>query len=173
MGTNFYWRTGFVTHTENVVLPTGEPYELRIEVDDMDPKIHLGKRSASGPYCFDCQITLCRDGEKGIHLGKSKWHERCPKCGAKKKEESLNESSGGVELGFAKPVSTMKKGVQSCSSFSWAQDRDIVIRVCNEKGDERIIVDEYGTEYTGSEFTEMLYFNCPVQYLESIGEQFS
>lgn len=40
MSTNFYWK---IDAPKKVVLPTGEEYDLLIE--DMDPKIHIGKRS--------------------------------------------------------------------------------------------------------------------------------
>lgn len=56
---------------------------------------HIGKRSAAGLYCWDCGITLCKDREAGNHLSESKWFEACHKCGKKREEETLGESSAG------------------------------------------------------------------------------
>ena len=39
MSTNFYWK---IEVPQKVILPTGE--EFPIDVDDMDPRIHIGKR---------------------------------------------------------------------------------------------------------------------------------
>jgi hypothetical protein len=58
--------------------------------------IHIGKRSAAGLYCFDCEVTLCKNGEDAIHQGSSGWYNTCPKCG--------------------------KVGLDTCTSFTWAID---------------------------------------------------
>src|SRR5437879_5718682 len=94
MGTNFYWRTAAT------LLPTGED----VPEDSDDPRIHIGKRSAAGPYCWDCDQTLCKDGIDGIHQGKSGWYPACPRCGKEPlKEPSLARGAAAIELGFAKP----------------------------------------------------------------------
>ncbi|MCF7795992.1 hypothetical protein K9M42_02765 [Patescibacteria group bacterium] len=62
--------------------------------------IHIGKRSAAGHYCWDCNITLCKEGEQGIHSSDSKWHERCPFCNKLPKNETIENSAAGLELGF-------------------------------------------------------------------------
>ena len=57
MGTNFYTRDG----------------------------LHIGKRSAAGTYCWDCRLTLCKGGEKAVHMsthGAHGFYDACPKCGA-------------------------------------------------------------------------------------------
>lgn len=145
MGTNFY--TIDITKNE--------------KIDHMDPEFHIGKRSAAGLYCWDCDITLCKDGKefvhhvkKGIKNGKTvpldsidiygmeicptcglqlkpknywslpnvEWYKKCPKCGKRPKTEKLENSSAGRELGFNKNVPKRKRGVASCSSFSWAME---------------------------------------------------
>lgn len=49
MGINYYWL-------------------LKDEkIDDMDPKIHIGKKSSGGKYCKDCGITFCMEGTSNIN----------------------------------------------------------------------------------------------------------
>lgn len=138
---------------------------------------HIGKRSAAGLYCWDCKTTLCKDGEEGVHTGKSEWHDACPVCGAIAKEEKLDESTAGRELGFNKTKSQKKTGVASCSSFSWAMsevdfyvvaaNRTIVNSICG-KGLDKSIRDEYGDSFSLKEFRQVLE-ECPIQYFDSIG----
>ena len=52
MGTNFYVRKLYKEHSS---------------VDDC--KIHIGKRCASGWWCWDCGVTLCKGGNSKIHSG--------------------------------------------------------------------------------------------------------
>lgn len=40
--------------------------------------------------------------------------------------------------------------------FSWAQDPAGVLKTCKQNSDETLVVDEYGAEYTGEEFLEIL-----------------
>lgn len=63
MGTNFYWIT---PEPELITLPTGEEVE-RGRFDHDDPRIHIGKRSAAGMYCWSCRVTLHKHGEKYVH----------------------------------------------------------------------------------------------------------
>lgn len=136
MGTNFY-------------LLTGE---------------HVGKRSAAGPYCWDCGITLCKGGEVGIHMGRE-WHKKCPICGQEPVEESLENSSSGRELGFNKSKPAKKTGVRSCSSFTWAMLSDKNFKR------KRKIKDEYGRKYTKKEFDNVLE-ECPIRFYDAIGQEF-
>lgn len=147
---------------------------------------HIGKRSAAGPFCWDCNITLCKKGNEGIHLSKyeKEWHDKCPKCGKTKTEESLTESSGGRELGFNRHPPKRKTGVASCSSFSWAICPMLVFPVrCNQllltqknadpeiEWPTKIIVDEYDQLFTLAEFKAFLS-ECPIYYYH-IGELFA
>lgn len=164
MGTNFYVR-GF-RHSD-------------------DPEYHLGKRSAAGVYCWDCRITLCKGGEDGIHMGKSDWHDGCPKCGATRSNESLENNTAGRELGFNKNAPETKTGVKSCCSFGWAMPTVNFNRLmeskcashncpsCDRKYDdpEKIIEDEYGRTYTKEEFEDVLA-ECPVRFWNHVGQYF-
>lgn len=123
---------------------------------------HIGKRSAAGLYCWDCGTTLCVSGNNGVHKDESYWYEACPKCGKKPIEENLASGAAGRELGFNKTPFSRGSGVSSCSSFTWAIDPE------KFKG----IKDEYGRKYTREEFDKMLE-ECPIQYFDMIGEEFS
>jgi hypothetical protein len=164
MGTNFFWLVSGAT-----TLPTGE--EMGWDYDD--PRIHIGKRSAAGRYCWDCDQTLCSGGKERVHYG-DPFLSKCPSCG---KEEApvdgLKTGPVAVELGFAQPETKRPTGVQGCSSFSWAQDPDRVRKVCGERPEEVLIVDEYDRRMTCAEFIEMLDSNCPLEYTGSIGVHFS
>lgn len=125
---------------------------------------HVGKRSAAGFYCWDCGVTLCKAGKDGVHNGISEWSDRCPKCKQPRAEESLKNSAMGVELGLDKNYQRKrkKKGVMSCSSFSWAVSK---IPSCE-------ISDEYGRAYSPKAFGDMLA-GCPIQFTKLIGKEFS
>lgn len=126
--------------------------------------MHIGKRSAAGNYCWDCHITLCKDGEQKIHDVDSNWYDKCPKCGQKPIKETLEQSAAGRELGFNKNHEE-KKGIRSVSSFTWAIKPECLKR-------KRIVTDEYGMEYTMKQFQAELA-ECPICYTHLIGQEFS
>jgi len=123
---------------------------------------HIGKRSAAGRYCWDCGRTLCKQGNQGIHYSESEWYNACPVCGKKPVNESLDESSAGIELGFNKN-GLKKTGVSSCCSFTWANDMDQNLFLNTINLHSKIVRDEYGRSYTAKEFLEILT-DCPIQY---------
>lgn len=182
MGTNYYFildECGYV--------PTGHG-DGTFDIDSEDPRVHIGKRSAAGLYCWDCGVSLCKEGEQFVHYSarprhfssladdlaaeRGKWNTACPICGKIRMDESLSEGSVGIELGFAKPRSERPLGVRSCSSFTWAQAPDAVRKVCLERPAEVLIRNEYGERFTGGEFTDMLLSNCPIEFTDSIGGWF-
>lgn len=126
---------------------------------------HIGKRSAAGLFCWDCNVTLCTNDKEGVHY-EYPFYRECPNCGKPPIEEPLEESAGGIELGFGKMAETRPVGVRSCSSFSWAID-PIELFTSGE-----MIVDEYHKEYLYSEFIGILKM-CPLQFYDSIGQDFS
>ena len=146
MGTNFYWTR-----------------VVKFRKDD-DPKVHIGKRSAAGAYCWDCGLTIIRD-----------WREGCPKCGQKPVKEGLSAGPAAVELGFAEPRQKRPTGVRGCSSFTWSQEPSGVMAKCLKFPNRflKVVVDEYGRKMTGRKFVRMLDANCPVQFIDSIGQWFS
>ena len=155
MGTNFYWNV--MAPWAEVTLPTGVVKRVG-GFDTDDPDVHIGKRSGAGAYCFDCKVTLCKDGESRIHYSDSGFYDECPKC------DAPNTVRSGRPDG--NPVS------YACS-FSWAQDPNRVRRVCGERLNEVLIHDSYGKELTGEEFLEILKKDCPIEFTDSIGRPFS
>jgi len=125
---------------------------------------HIGKRSAAGMYCWDCGVSLCIGGKYEVHTGKP-FQSKCPVCGKNANNESLENSSVGRELGFNQNKPMIKKGVSSCSSFTWANENDIL----NTK---RKVIDEYGRKYSIDDFHNILQ-ECPIQFMGFIGTEFS
>ena len=130
--------------------------------------IHIGKRSAAGLYCWDCNETLCPRGKEGVHMGPREdiWPDACPSCGAKPGVESLDSSTVGRELGFNRSMPARKEGVMTASSFSWAMPPASFII------DRRRITDEYRRKYSRQAFGAVLS-ECPIQFYDSIGGDFS
>lgn len=174
MSTNFYW----ITTNERkatLTLPTGETIEGPAIGED-DPRVHIGKRSTAGLYCWDCRVTLCKHGEEAIHGGtdRSAWYDRCPRCEKPPYgENELRAGPAAVELGFAKPRDVRPTGVRGTCSFSWAQDPDGVRRTCEARMDDEVVIDEYGHRLTGGAFLAMLRANCAIEFRRWIGEMFS
>jgi len=136
---------------------------------------HIGKRSAAGHYCFDCDVTLCVGGNKEVHNGygtNEEWFDTCPKCGKPPMKESLDTSAVGIELGFNKNLTEKKTGVRGCCSFRWAMDPIRFISVDFPKLGNYPVTDEYGKTYKIGEFVEMVKV-CPIQFYDSIGQEFS
>jgi hypothetical protein len=125
---------------------------------------HIGKRSAAGYYCYDCKQTLCKGGEDLVHNGVVGWYEKCPKCNQPIKTETLKTSTTGRELGLNKHSYKEKKGVHTCSSFTWAISKFRFSKLL-------FIKDEYGRLFTRKEFLNILK-ECPIQY-NNIGRNFS
>ena len=135
MGTNFYWKR---------IPKEFERYKANVEnyIGDCDDThnvlLHIGKRSAAGLYCHDCGTTLNKYGTGYVHnCDYSEWYKRCPICGRE-----------GV------PV----------SSFCWTflGQKWLIVTLAMEGNTEKIIVDEYGKEYTPQEFLNAV--NTPIEY---------
>jgi hypothetical protein len=147
MGTNFYVR-GWKSH------------------DHMDPKFHIGKRSAAGLWCWDCGVTLCKNGPERVHYDAPDWFKHCPVCGKEPVNEGLTHSSAGRELGFNEEPFGKKTGVSSCSSFTWCMDPEKFLK-------KRVTIwNEYGDNFSHDEFLKILE-ECPIQSRWSIGQWFS
>lgn len=168
MGTNFYWLIG----SDN---------------DGGSERGHIGKRSAAGQYCYDCDVTLCKAGKANVHSAGSArsssfeellashrrdWYDRCPRCGQAPTRETPGNPAM-VELGFERPRQVRPTGVQGASSFTWALPPEEVGWVCRSAPDAPVVRDEYGRTLTGQEFLDMLAACCPLQYTHMIGREFS
>lgn len=146
MGTNFYWRDALAD-------------------DDRDPddlRVHIGKRSGAGFYCWDCDETLHMHGIAGVHTGKSAWFDACPSCGKRK------DAPEPARVNERPPT-----GVAKCCSFTWAASPRRVRRLCAAHPDRLLVVDESGVELTGRQFLHMLELTCPIEIHDSIGTRFS
>lgn len=141
MSTNFFWFDDPVGARTRVRARAIGGFDSRIPGD------HLGKRSAAGPYCRSCGVTLCRGGEVHVHDSISAWHNRCPVC-------------------FREP----SRDDTTCS-FSWAQDPFVVAVAFSTRPDEVLVIDEYGVSYTGAQFMAVAA-DCRIVFTSSIGDEF-
>lgn len=114
--------------------------------DEDDPRVHIGKRSAAGLYCWDCRRPL-EDYDKGI----------CPLCQKKHEPESLEDSAAGRELGFKTGLPKKKKGVKSAARFIWAMPPlDFFKKAFRLGAKTKIVKDEIGRGYTVKQFGGLL-----------------
>ncbi len=178
MGTNFYFRfklpDGFAS-VQAVELPGGGTARARRQWswDGDSPDRHIGKRSAAGPFCWDCRVTLTEGGNDFIHKSHSRVLEACPRCGKKPAPKTGFNQAAAVELGFADAADRPPIGVGSTSSFSWAMDPAEAHRICAAALDVTIVEDEYGDRLTGRQFLRMLECQCGVEFTHSVGRHFS
>jgi len=141
------------------------------------PKFHIGKKSASGFYCWHCGMEL--DSSQGRDGAKV----QCPLCGRRPKKEALAASASGRDAESYRKA-PKKTGVTSCFSFTWAMKKDALIKAvessvgkCPSCGadfteNEKVIEDGSGGLYTMGEFLIILQ-GCPLQFFDSIGSEFS
>jgi hypothetical protein len=157
-----------------------------------DKSCHIGKRSAAGWYCWDCNISLCAQGSEGVHhtlqypqieilrqrypdkdIDDRGWFLSCPECGKPRPEKaSISSGAMGRELGFDRSPFGARTGVDTCSSFSWGIDPEgeVYKKLLKTRG--KPIIDEYGRKYAIEEWLKMLE-ECPIRYVHSIGTEFS
>jgi hypothetical protein len=108
---------------------------------------HIGKRSAAGMFCWDCGLSLCAAGNADVHKGVKNWLKECAVCG--------NNDKDGVSL---------------CCSFTWAMSPGLFSDI---KGAPNVMIrDEYGGDYSISEFSSVLN-GCPIQFFHLIGKEFT
>jgi len=118
---------------------------------------HIGKRSGAGPYCWDCKITLCKEGQEKVHHGANvEWWDECPICHK-------------PVLGETVLLANDMHGIRLCCSFTWAVDKQIILDI--SKWRWRPIRDEYGRRLSVKKFEEILA-GCPIQFTHMIGEEF-
>lgn len=149
---------------KDYLLPNGKEVTITSDFDNMDPLIHIGKRSGAGYYCWDCRRTLCKDGESAIHQihqAFGRWYNKCPECGARIKKTVPEDEKGNK-----------RTGVSGCCSFNWAQDPKQVKKICRKNLNVLVVANECNEKYTGKEFLALLKNECPIQYTHSIGVHF-
>jgi len=167
-------------------------YIIGYDSNDADnPSHHIGKRSAAGLYCWDCGITLAKEGESSIGSGRSiykafyhmvpkvmedgnSFFDHCPKCGKKPSTSDDSLNAGLVELGFQTAAGKATRGVSTCSSFSWAMYPYLFwAKVAEFADDAECIVNEYGDLFTKQTFREEILKYCAIEKFIMIGERFS
>jgi|SRR5688572_7195173 len=124
---------------------------------------HIGKRSAAGLYCWNCNTTLCKEGEENVHHS----------FGYKSSDdgenvlESLNDYINHIsQFWYDKcPKCHEKTGVSPCSSFSWDVNPSKISKL-------KYVKSEYGEKMTKEDFLNMLD-GCPIRFFDSIGKDFS
>ena len=155
MSTNFYWKKLPKWFEENAKAPTTSEDSIFM---------HIGKRSGAGMYCHKCGTTMHKYGTTEVHGNSNPnigllfegmkdqahakeflekyvqeknmyWYEKCPCCG--------NEP-------------------EYVTSFHWTLMIHKKIINDNIKNPESLIVDEYGNEFTCSDF--MKACSTPVEY---------
>ena len=126
---------------------------------------HIGKRSAAGLFCWDCEITLCMGGPNAVHEDTHEWFDRCPMCGKEPEKEGV-KGSVGRELGWNDQPMVRKHGVRSCSSFTWDMPPLEVVEQINSG---REVYDEYGRTVKLQEVMR----ECPIHIFTMLGRAFS
>lgn len=135
MSTNYYWHN-----------PCDKYGEASWE--------HIGKQSASGKWCWSCQLTLCYQGNDGVHATGNTWANACVRCG---------QTSGYLD------DDAVEHGVLVSCSFNWAIDPIVLMQ--RMKGRVHI-KDEYGVRFSKKKFWEEVMW-CRIHGYDSIGRDFS
>jgi hypothetical protein len=147
--------------------------ENPLELYEDDPRIHIGKRSAAGLYCYDCGIYLSANCTQYAHSKgmfkeqyesyTSKSLKSCPHCGNQR--SSSGYSAVHKELGFDSNDTTSLIGVQGVSSFTWTmmKHKAWVTKCLIDCPDQKIIIDEYGHQFTADEFIQELKY-CMIEF---------
>ena len=138
MGTNYYIK--------------GAPEE-----EEMKPIWHIGKTSAAGRFCFECDVTLKEGGAERIHHD-DKFYDSCPYCG-----------------------SECHKSYASSFTFAMTFEQlvDRLQELFGEEGkafdeDEKMIVNEYGEKLSYMEFLEKLrHIPTSLRLRHNLGKEFS
>jgi len=150
----------------------GTNYYLLDHGHDDDPEFHIGKSSAAGMWCFDCNVTLCKEGIEGVHKGCNcpdkhdlheriacdrHWYKACPQCG-----------KPAVDDWQKKP----DYPIRACCSFSWAMDpMKFMMKMFKAKNSFRVIEDEYGRKCTAKNFLIQLN-GYKIVFYHSVGVRF-
>jgi len=137
-----------------------------------DPEFHIGKSSAAGMWCFDCNVTLKKGGIEQVHHScdcpdrhglheriacDRHWHKACPQCG----KPAIDDWSKRLDY-----------PIRPCSSFSWAMDpMKFMLKALKAKSAFRQIEDEYGRKYTMKNFILQLS-RYKIVFYHSVGVRF-
>jgi len=133
----------------------------QLRTESSDPDIHLGKTSAAGLWCWDCNISLLKSGR--IHYD-AKFRDTCPQCGQGPHGKHFwDELFSGFDASGHK-----RHGVMACYSFLFAQSPSRVFGY----NPDRLVKDEYGKELTMREFWQVVE-KARYTFTNSVGKRFS
>lgn len=158
MSTNYYWKELPEWFKENAEHPT---------MNNDNIFIHIGKRSASGGYCYTCGATRHRYGTDEVH-GKYNANPRY----IFGKEQNINAWEKECEEYYHKKCPCCgKEFTKSTTSFRWTLmiHKKLIEEIANSKSErereQKIIVDEYGKEFTAQEFLDATH--SPIEFQDA------
>ncbi|TSC62754.1 MAG: hypothetical protein G01um101448_456 [Parcubacteria group bacterium Gr01-1014_48] len=150
----------------------GTNFYLRDKEQEYEREEHLGKRSAAGHYCYDCEISLVTGLSGGWnvtspHISAGRTFEACPLCGSKPSGNfyipelvSPTEEQTAREETFS---------VRYSCSFGFAQAPDVI----DAYSEDTEVVDEYGRVYTMREFRGEVLGKAIFFFTHHVGQVFS
>lgn len=153
MGTNYYWIKEKIEQLEDEKLRKYFRHKMDQDIywftrlrgydknfvldEDMEDLRHIGKTSCAGYYCRDCHISADRGGEAAVHYSQEDQDDTCPLCG---------------------------KDMDIVASFTYFDvDRDQYLLPILKENPDKLIVNEYGEEFTVKEFLRILD-SCPITF---------
>ena len=113
----------------------------------------IGKRKVFGLYYFNCNVPLLKERRSNLSGHQLKY---CPICKKKPTDKNL---ATWIEWEIKEERISKPTGVTSCCVFTYAIPKNEVRRKYLGNH-ERVIVNEFGKKYTGSDFLNMLKYNC-------------
>ena len=173
-------------------------YRIKIVDGEQTEGQHIGKRSAAGKYCHDCNVTLNIHGNFWVHQNIDHHYSSArnlpPSEGfnlyARDKSEKLPglfpkrykaKNVGGIDglsemikegesNWFLKcPICGKEVKTTTCS-FTWAIP-PYDLHKLNNFNEEPVVIDEYGQTYNFLQFDKELQEN-KIHYYHSIGDEF-
>ena len=172
VATHFYWIPELV-HNENFSEGhnwLGLSRSSWLEINYRNSLYHIGKIMAAGPYCYDCNRSLCLGdiasptefirstcGSGSIFFES----HSCWQCGAPYEFEKL-------KYGLTKqPV-----GVDGCFAFKWKQKREKVYFECIENWGNSVIITHEGKLIRPEWFLTTLETHCKAHDETEVGSDF-
>lgn len=161
-------------------------YKIKAEKGRAVEGQHIGKRSAAGKYCIDCDLTLNIQGDYFVHrsskympdksnLYPTLFPEHLKSNTIKQGLDGLLQHINEFNKEWFLRCPECGKEVKTITySFSWAippyelYNENIMD---NSNRSQKTIMDEYGQTFTGNEFLEILN-NCKIKFYDSIGDEF-
>ena len=167
MGTNFYWKKLPDWFKENSPM---------VNDNREDIFIHIGKRSGAGTYCKKCGTTRHRwGGTQSLHTDAPDLRILLDKSIPEERRKILYEREKSIYLHSICPccgasfegIKSKDSPIINICSFTWTlmKHKELVMELIENGSDEKIIIDEYGEEFTAMEFFNEV--NTPIEYQDA------